>query len=429
MNILDIFPCEIWCEILNYLDKIIEYRIVCSDICKIIDTCEYINWKFRKILIKNSKILVRIFRIQNIKINDESIIEWIDIDHIKILDCDEYKKKINKNEIPDEIFNNYDNPVTSVEKIRNMIEFDRYGSKSEIYWRNKYNIDLKLPCKIVKLYCKKTNVVCDLSRFNVLKKLVCDYCEDIDFTKLPLSLMELSCKSTKVKDLKHLVILMKLNCKGCYDIDHSKLPENLIILNCSDIKENIQNINYLKDLKKLKCNGCYNIIDYGLPSNIEMLECKYTDIKDLSKLIQLEILDCTECKFINGKKLPLSLKYLTSKRCNIKNLDHLINLKVLNCPDCTKIRYNDLPNYLIYLDCRWTKINDFSKLQNLIHLKINKITKERYIHTINSNILLKNINLYIENDSYNLDDYDYDYDSSSDDGFNNDDNNYGNALD
>jgi len=38
MNIFDICPCGIWYEILNYLDKII-------------DTCEYISWKFKGIIV------------------------------------------------------------------------------------------------------------------------------------------------------------------------------------------------------------------------------------------------------------------------------------------------------------------------------------------------------------------------------------------
>jgi len=411
MNILDILPCEIWCEILNYLDEIIYFRVLCTEMCKIIDTCEYINWDFRGITVNDSRILTIITNIKKVGIKDESVICWDNMKNVKMLYCDCYKRKINRDEIPEKILNFNTEHMGIVQKIVNKLELDKYRG----YWIQKYDIDPNLPCQLVELYCVNTFIQ-DLSRLKVLKKLVCNSCDGIIDNKLPISLENLTCVKTNVVDLSHLINLKRLECTICHNIDDSKFPKSLEMLFCGFLN-NIKNINYLKLLEYLNCNHCYEIRDHGLPLNLKGLYCIRTKLEDLSNLKQLKMLNCENCQYMDEEKLPQSLKRLDCMSCDFKNLRGLTKLEYLDCGNCIYLSHDNLPNGLFTLSCCFTKVTNFSKFSKLKYLLINKIVKEKYGNTI-----MKNVIIDIDYDDFDPDtnsiyddsDLDSDFDSDLD---------------
>jgi len=456
MNILDIFPCEIWCEILDYLCEIIYFREVCLEMCKMIDTCEYINWKFRGIMINNSRILSIITNIKKVAIRDESVICWDNMKNIEELHCGYYKKKINKDEIPKEILNfdienvgiddqnliywndmktierlycNYGKKINRNENPENIsnykieymkiareiageLKFNRYNKKSVLYWRQKYNIDLKLPYQLVELHCTNTFIQ-DLSGLKVLKKLVCDSCRYIIDDKLPISLENLSCVMTNVTNLSHLINLKTLECAICHNIDDSKFPKSLEKLIC-EFSENIKNINYLKSLEYLNCNNCNEIKDHGLPPNLKGLFCRETKLKDLNHLKLLKVLNCENCKYIDVEKLPQGLRRLDCMSCyHFRDLKRSMKLKNLNCNNCTYLTHDNLPNGLFTLNCCLTKITNFGKFYKLKHLTMDKIVKEKYGNTIAKNVKIKIIDNNFDPDNVEIHNH-FELDSDSD---------------
>ena len=255
----------------------------------------------------------------------------------------------------------------------NKINLDRL----EIYIRNedKYflsNIVNRKP-ELTQLYpyvtsLKYINKNIDLTKFNNLIMLICQYNENIKTFRM-------------FDNLKNLKILHCYNCinleDGCFDIFINL--EELMCDFCYKLKRPFNN---LKNLKKLYCIGCINLEDgcFDALTNLEKLNCKQCD-KLKRPFDNLK----------NLKKLHCGSFNLTNKFVGLENecFSKLTNLKELVCYDCVQFKqpFNNLEKLkkLRCYNCKSLVDDCFNMLKNLNFLVCHECGNKSF------NVISKNI--------------------------------------